>query len=179
MKIDLAKDKERIRRYIAKRIKDYPIYVNCGPGEDEDPIQAIMLGFYAAQGGYVYLVFDTRPGKNLDGNWTLHLEESTLYHLPKWTEFYEHVCEGNKGTLLLADGSKKELEFSEDDEKAEDKINAFFGEMLRTLIGEMSDDGTLARLPLRKDAFMMVEEFDGHYFWPSIKSITTKGRIKQ
>lgn len=179
MKLDLAKDKERIRRYIAKRINDYPVYVNHGPGEDGDPIQAIMLGFYAAQGGYVYLVFDTRPGKNLDGNWTLFMEETTLFNLPKWTAFYDHMCEGKRGTLLLADGTKKELEYSEFDDKAEAKLNAYFGEILRSLMEELSEDGTLARLPLRKDAFMMVEEFDGHYFWPNIRSITKKGRIRQ
>lgn len=179
MKLDLAKDKARIRRYIAKRIKDYPVYVNCGPGEDADPIQAIMLGFYAAQGGYVYLVFDTRPGKNFDGNWTLFLEDTTLFLLPKWTAFYEHVCSGNPGTLILSDGSRKELKYMDDDATSEKKVNAFIGEMLRTLMIELSEDGTLAQLPLRKDAFMMVEEFDGHYFWPDIKSVATKGRIKQ
>lgn len=179
MKLDLAKDKQRIRRYIEKRIKDYPIYVNCGPGADEDPIQAVMLGFYAAQGGFVYLVFDTRPGKNIDGNWTLHMEDETMFNLPKWTEFYERVCEGERGTIVLADGSVKDLKLSPDDEKAEDKINAIFGEMLRTLMAEMSEDGSLARLPLRKDAFMMIEEFDGYYFWPGIRSATTKGRIRQ
>jgi hypothetical protein len=34
-----------------------------------------MLGFYAEQGGYIYLVFDTRPGETLDGNWTLRIDE--------------------------------------------------------------------------------------------------------
>jgi hypothetical protein len=52
MKLDLAKEKERIRKYIVRRIRDYPKYVNLGPGNDEDPIQAVYLGFYAAQGGY-------------------------------------------------------------------------------------------------------------------------------
>ena len=178
-RVDLAKDKERIRRYILKRIKDYPVYENNGPGEDEDPIQAIMLGFYAAQGGYIYLVFDTRPGKNIDGNWTLHIDESTVFNLPKWTEFYEYVCDGNRGTLVLEDGTEKELKYSSNDERAEEKLNAYFGEMLRNLIVEMSDDQILARLPLKKDAFMMVEEFDGFYFWPNTRSVTTKGRIRQ
>ncbi len=88
MKLDLSKDKRKILKYITQRIKDYPVYVNCGPGEDTDPIQAVVLGFYAAQGGYIYLIFDTRPSINLDGNWTLHIDEPTMCHFPKWTEFY-------------------------------------------------------------------------------------------
>jgi hypothetical protein len=50
MKLDLSRDKQRLRRYIERRVKDYSVSVNCGPGEDADPIQAIVLGFYAAQG---------------------------------------------------------------------------------------------------------------------------------
>ncbi len=35
MKLDLSKDKEKIRRYILKRIKNYRSYVNDGPGENQ------------------------------------------------------------------------------------------------------------------------------------------------
>lgn len=183
MKLDLSKDKERIWKYVVQRIKDYPIYVNDGPGEDDDPIQAIVLGFYAARGGYIYLVFDTRPGKNLDGNWTLHIDEPTMHHFPKWCEFYERVCDGKSATLVLDDGSSKKIQNLVDDdddlvdEEAEDELNAYFGEMLKNLMSELKEDGTLAELPLRKDAFMIIEEFDGHYFWPEARSCRTKGRI--
>ena len=34
MKLVLAKEKERIKKYIARRIRDYPKYVNIGPGND-------------------------------------------------------------------------------------------------------------------------------------------------
>jgi hypothetical protein len=179
MKLDLSKDKQRIRKYISQRIKDYPVYVNVGPGEDADPIQAIVLGYYASQGGYIYLVFDTRPGKNLDGNWTLHIDEPTMFHIPKWTELFEKAREGKRVSLVQDDGSVKELQYSPDDDKAEDKLNAHFGDMLKTLMGELNEDGTLRQLPLRKDAFMIIEEFDGYYFWPEPRSCKTKGRIKQ
>ncbi len=179
MKLDLSKDKQKIRKYISQRISDYPIYVNDGPGEDADPIQAVVLGFYAAQGGYIYLIFDTRPGKNLDGNWTLHIDAPTMCNLPKWTNFYENACEGKRVVVVLEDGSEKEVQYSGDDDKIEEKLNTLFGNMLQTLMRELNDDGTLAKLPLRKDAFMIVEEFDGFYFWPEPRSCKTKGRILQ
>ena len=183
MKIDLFKDKKRIRKYVEQRIKDYPDYVNCGPGKDADPIQAVVLGFYAAQGGYVYLVFDTRPGKNLDGDWTLHIDEPTMCHFPKWCDFYENACDGKSVSMIMDDGSTKNIQGLVDheddliDEKSEDELNAYFGNMLKNLMAEMKQDGTLAKLPLRKDAFLIVEEFDGHYFWPEPRSVKTKGRI--
>ena len=184
MKLDLSRDKQKLRKYVVQRIEDYSIYVNEGPGEDDDPIQAIVLGFYAAQGGYVYLVFDTRPGKNLDGNWTLHIDQPTMYEFPKWCDFYEKACEGKTVTLVLDDGSVKKISYPvehEDDvidEKSENQLNAYFGDMLKSLMNELKADGTLAKLPLRKDAFMIIEEFDGHYFWPEPRSCKSKGRIQ-
>lgn len=177
MKLDLSKDKEKIRRYIVKRIKNYPVYVNDGPGEDDDPIQAVMLGFYAEQGGYIYLVFDTRPGKNFDGNWTLHIDEPNMLHFPKWCDFYEKACDGEAVTLVLDDGTVKKLAYNVGAADESFELDTYFAEMLRKLMCELREDGTLAKLPLRKDAYFMIEEFDGRYFWPEIKSVKTKGRI--
>jgi hypothetical protein len=132
MKLDLSRDKEKIRQYISKRIKNYPVYVNDGPGEDDDPIQAIMLGFLAEQVGYIYLVFDTRPGRNLDGNWTLHIDEPTMLDLPKWCDFYEKARDGNAVTLILDDGTVKKLKYSIEgegesvDNDSHEELNTYF-----------------------------------------------------
>ncbi len=82
-------------------------------------------------------------------------------------------------TLVLLDGNVKELQYASDDDKVEDKLNACFGDMLKALMGDLSEDGTLGKLPLRKDAFMVIEEFDGSYFWPEPRSCKTKGRISR
>ena len=67
MRIDLKKDFERVVEHIAKRCKDYPVYVNAGPGEDEDAIRLITLGFQFDQAGWIALIFDTRPTAEFDG----------------------------------------------------------------------------------------------------------------
>ena len=83
----------------------------------------------------------------------------------------------------MDDGSTKRIQDVVDheddmiDEKSEDELNAYFGDMLKNLMAELKQDGTLAILPLRKDAFLIIEEFDGHYFWPEPRSVKTKGRI--
>ena len=48
---------------------------NLGPGGPGDPIRLITLGYYAEQGGYAALILDTRTDAEVDGEWTLHLEE--------------------------------------------------------------------------------------------------------
>ena len=86
-------------------------------------------------------------------------------------------------TLVLDDGTVKKLKYSVEgegksvDNDLHEELNTYFAEMLRRLMCELRDDGTLAKLPLRNDAYFMIEEFNGRYFWPEIKSVTTKGRI--
>ena len=68
-----------------------------------------------------------------------------MFHLPKWSEFHDAVYE-------------------EDDDDFEDELSQYFGSMLTSLMLELRDDGSLSTLPLTKSAFMIIEEFDGHYF---------------
>lgn len=187
MKLDLSKEKEKIRKYILKRISSYRSSSNSGPGRPKAPIQMMVLGFYAAQGGYVYLVFDTRPGFNLDGEWNNHISEDTMLDLPRWCHFYERVCEQEKSILVNENGrtisihvqsdEDSEDEDDCDDSDLEDEINSYFGNMLTNLMLELRDDGSLASMPLAKDAFMIIEEFDGHYFWPLPETCRSSGRI--
>ena len=169
MKLNLQKDSQKVRKYIERRIKDYPHYVNVGPGDDDDPIRLITLGYYAEQGGYVALVFDTRPDAEVDGQWTVHLDETTMLELPKGCDFYEQACEGKQVVFVSYGGTEEVLQFPIEDEddllddKSLEQLNAVFGEMLTRLMHDLRDDGTLAKLPLAKRAFMVVEEFDGNF----------------
>ena len=62
-------------------------------------------------------------------------------------------------------------------DKSLEELNAVFGEVLKEVMHELRDDGTLAKLPLSADAFMVVEEFDGSYFWPTYETRKTEGRV--
>ncbi len=67
MKLNLQKDTQKLLRYIRQRIVNYPVYINLGPGNDEDPIALITFGYYIFQTGYFAMVFDTRPDADSDG----------------------------------------------------------------------------------------------------------------
>ena len=176
MKLNLQSDARKVRKYIKQRIKDYPVYENLGPGEDDDPIALITVGFYAEQGGYMNLVFDTRPKAEVDGEWTLHIaNETNTLPFSKWVAVYEAIWDGKTISITKHDGTTCTLQDSSGDEA----VNEVFGEMLLSVMSELRDDGTLAKLPLAPKAFMVVEEFDGRYFWPTYETCKTKGRIQR
>ena len=166
MKLNLKSDRTKIRRYIEKRVRDYEHYTNLGPGDDEDDIARITVGFYAAQGGYVTVVFDTRPdaGPDLgfDGEWTLWICDDTMFALPKWVDACDAMAGGKTVEVLRHDGKTENLK----GDGGCDRIDACLGEMLVDLMLELCADGTLAELPLAKNAYMVIEEFDNSFFWP-------------
>jgi len=116
MKLDLSKDKAKILKYLRRRIKDYPHHVNNGPGKDSDPIRLVTLGFYAEQGGYVALVFDTRKEADYDGEWTLFIDELTMLDFPKWCDFYELACNGKPVELVQGNGESLVVHFEDANE---------------------------------------------------------------
>ena len=164
MKLDLAKDQRKIRRYIKQRIKEYPVYVNNGPGDDEDQIQLVTMGYYLEQTGYFALVFDTRPDADSDGEWTLYIDDGvTMLHFPKWCSMLEAWYEGTPIDLVLPNGKSRRVTRKS---HTHETIAQIFGEMLRDTMISLRDEGALASLPLSDDAFLIVDEFDGHWSWP-------------
>jgi len=183
MKLDLSKDKAKILKYLRRRIKDYPHHVNNGPGKDSDPIRLVTLGFYAEQGGYVALVFDTRKEADYDGEWTLFIDELTMLDFPKWCDFYELACNGKPVELVQGNGESLVVHFedaNEDhliDDKSLTQRNDYFGSMLTDVMKELRNDGSWKKVPLSDDAFMMVSDFDENYLWPNYEKRKSSGRI--
>ncbi len=168
MKLDLQREQQKVRRYIERRIRDYPVYVNLGPGEDDDPISLITIGFYASQGGYVSLIFDTRPNagpyNGFDGEWTLHLGDgSNMFWRTPWCDAFEALREGKRMEIVRHDFIEQTIETP----CSSAIINALFGDMLVDLTNKMRNQGWFAKLPLAPNARVAIEEFDGYYFWPN------------
>ncbi len=170
MKIDLKKDRAKLRKYIEKRIRDYSVYENLGPGEDDAPIALITLGYYAAQGGYANLVFDTRPDADIDGEWTQYIaEETNTCPFPKWYAACMSIYDGKPVVVTETDGNVATV-------TDEMQLQLLLGNMLVGLLTELRSDGTLALLPLTQDAYMTVQEFDFTFFWPE-DDAETIGRV--
>lgn len=170
MKINLKADAKTIYDHLRQRVADYPIYVNAGPGEDEDPISQITLGFQVSQAGWVAVVFDTRPDASPDGEWQSYIEENWL-EFPSWLEAVDALWDnGETIQLTLPDGKKRSL--GEDDELAEP-----IGKVLKGILIQARKDKLFTTLPLAKKCFMGVEDHDGAYGWPDFDKRYRVGRV--
>lgn len=166
MKLNLRADQKKLRAYVEKRIRYYGRSKNQGPGKAGDAISLVTFGFYAEQGGYVNLVFDTRPKAKCDGEWTLHIDnERNTCDFPKWCSAYESLYDDKPMEVTRHDGKVCTLKESHGDER----INRVFGEMIADLMVQLRDEGALQKLPLAPKARMVLEEFDGRYSWPGNK----------
>jgi len=174
MELDLRKDREVLRDYILKRISGYSEATNIGPGDANDAIMLITVGYYADQGGYVNLVCDTRENAEVDGEWTLHIDNAeNTCAFPHWNAACEAVYEGDEVSAIRHDGVTIKLDGSVDPEA----MQAVFGDMILDVVTELREQGAFRELPLRPDAFVVIEEFDGQYFWPTYETRKTDGRL--
>jgi len=169
MKIDLKVDAKSVYEYVKQRVLDYPIYVNNGPGEDDDPISQITLGFQVSQGGWVALVFDTRADGAPDGEWQSFIEENWL-EFPHWLDAVDALFDsGESIDLVLPNGKKRKL--GEDDDLAE-----AVGQMLKNILLQAGKDKCFKDLPLARQCSMSVEDHDGAYGWPDYDKRYKDGR---
>jgi hypothetical protein len=170
MKINLKTDAKAIYEYIRQRVTDYPVYINAGPGEDEDPISHITLGFQVSQAGWVALVFDTRPDGSPDGEWQSYIEDNSL-EFPHWLEAVDALSDDGDAILLTLPNGKSQT-LGEDDDLAE-----YVGEMLKSILLQARKDKRFQDLPLAKKCSMGVEDHDGAYGWPDYDKRYKDGRV--
>lgn len=176
MELDLQKDAGKIRRFIEKRIRNYPKYDNLGPGNDGDPISLISVGYSLEQTGYFALVFDTREDADNDGEWTLHIENGVnVLRLPKWCAAFGKRLQGDCIDVTLPDGKKRTL----DDSDGSESVARLFGEIILEIMLSLRDSGAFNTLPLNPKAFFIIEEFDGLWGWPDYAKRKSLGRLRK
>ena len=147
MRIDLKKDFERVVKYIEKRCKDYPVYVNAGPGEDEEAIRLITLGFQFDQAGWIALIFDTRPTAEFDGEWQGYIEENEK-PFQGWFKAFGDMVE-NDSILSLTQHNGKRRSFTANTELQD--VAKCFGVMCRDALLKARKNGLFKKLPLADD----------------------------
>ncbi|QDV53990.1 hypothetical protein [Gimesia fumaroli] len=172
MKLNLKNDAKKIYQLVKKRVRDYPIYINRGPGEDEDPISQITLGYSVDQAGWIALVFDTRPDSEPDGEWNSYIEENQL-EFPKWAKAVDAFCDkGEPIELILPDGNQQTL--GEDDDLAE-----VIGKVLKEILLKARKEKLFKDLPIAKSNMMGVEDQVGAYGWPDYDDRFKLGWIRK
>ena len=170
MKINLRSDAKKISDYVKQRVAEYPAYVNLGPGEDDDPITHMTLGYEFCQAGWVALVFDTRLDGSPDGEWQSYIEENSL-EFPSWLKAIDALWDdGEPIEVTLPDGSKQKL--GEDDDLGE-----LIGIMLRDILIRGRKEKWFEKLPIAKKSCMGVEDHDGAFGWPDYDKRFKDGKL--
>ena len=166
MPLDLRKASALLRKHIAERVRDYPLYVNEGPGKDDAPIKQITMGYDFDGAGWVAIVFDTRPKAEIDGEWNAYIEANAI-EFPDWQQAYDELVEkGIAIKVTLPDGAKTTI----GKKASEEEVAEVLGKALRDVLVSARDDGQFSSLPLAKNCALVVEEHDGYYGWSDQES---------
>lgn len=170
MKIDLKADAKVIEEHLKERIAEYPVYINNGPGEDEDPIALITFGFSVDQAGWIALVFDTREDAEPDGEWNDFIEETWL-EFPNWSDAIDTLFDKEEPIeIVLPNGKTKKNVGGEELVKQ-------VGEMLKHMLINARKNKLFQDLPLAERSCMVVEEQLGDYGWPNFDARFKDGRV--
>ena len=161
MQLDLRKSSKVIRKHIAERVRDYPLYINEGPGKDEAPIKQITVGYQFDQAGWIAIVFDTRPQAKPDGEWNSFIEPNATDFGEWHNAFNDLVEKGAAIRVTLPDGTKATF----GKRSTIEEVAACLGTTIRDALVSARDDGEFATLPLASDCALVVEEHDGYYGW--------------
>lgn len=159
MRLNLTADQKKIEQYLRQRVKDFPVYINSGPGRDEDPIQQITAGYAVDQSSDFVLVFDTRRKAKCDGEWTRWFRDENILQLPNWQKGYAACCDDAKVTVLQPDGSKTV--------DSPEELVETLGEFLQETLCAAVEKGLFESLPIADPCLLTVEDFDGNYGWRS------------
>jgi hypothetical protein len=130
MHLDLRKAAALLRKHIAERVRDYPLYVNEGPGKDDAPIKQIIMGYQFDSAGWVAIVFDTRPNAEIDGQWNSYIEPNAI-EFPDWQQAYDELDEkGIAIKVTLPDGAKTTI----GKKASEEDVAEVLGKTLRDVL---------------------------------------------
>lgn len=165
MHLNLQKDAQKITAFLRERVRDYPLYINEGPGKDEDPITQITAGFQFDQAGWLAVVFDTRPNSEVDGEWNSFIEPNAIA-FDHWQQVFEEITEhGAAIEVTLPSGAKKKLGPRTDTEA----FAKCLGDVIRRVLADFRRSGGFKPLSLAKNLALVVEEHDGNFGWTDRK----------
>lgn len=126
-------------------------------------VTRIDFGFEFGQGNELWLVFDTRPDAQPDGQWTLQVEKVKALRRPNWPIWHELPDDEVVSFIDLA-GKKVNVMTSPDK-----KICRIVGDAMKHALLAARDAGVFNRLRKAEHCEIGVENMEGYYGWPKYK----------
>jgi len=168
--IDLRKEYAAMLELLKTRVAAFDPKANFGPGEGET-VSSIEVAYDFSQGGWVTVVFDTRPEVEPDGEWTLFLDEEQLEYRDHWPACAEALFEGGEVTVILRDGQQRTLSGDGDE------LGELLGITLKEALLDAKTSGVFDSLPRSPACYLGVEDLQGSYGWPAYEDREAEGRL--
>ncbi len=158
-KLNLYKDLEDVLDYIKTQVQKFLQEAETVDGV-ADRVYRIEGGYEYSQCGWVMIYFDTRPGASPDGQWTRFIDKHRIERI-----HWRKASSANmRGPVSVVDHEGKEHLISEG---SEIDISRAIGLMLKSALLRARDQGILLQLSLAPTCALGVEDFDGHFGWPT------------
>ena len=126
-------------------------------------VSRIDFGFEFGQGNELWLVFDTRPDAEPDGQWTLQAGKVTELKRPNWP-IWDEVPNDEVVYFIDLKGKKVNVMKNPDE-----KICRIVGDAMKHALTAAREEGVFDALPKAERCEMGVENMEGFYGWPLYK----------
>lgn len=169
MIIDIRKDVPDFLAYIRRRVAEHV----AASKKLKKPklVTRIDFGFEFGQGNELWLVFDTRPDAEPDGEWTLQVGKVAALARPKWPIWHELPDEE---VVFFIDLKGEKVNVMKSPDK---KICKIVGEAMKHALMEAREAGEFARLPKAERCEIGVENMEGYYGWPKYEDRGKKNLV--
>jgi len=137
MIIDIREDVPDFLTYIRKRVAEH--IAASKKLKKPKPVTQIDFGFEFGQGNELWLVFDTRPNAEPDGEWTMQVGKVAALKRPKWPIWHELP---DDEVVFFLDLNGKKVNVMKDPDK---KICKIVGEAMKHAILTAREDGVFTQ----------------------------------
>jgi hypothetical protein len=161
MIVDIRQDVPDFLAYIRKRVAEH--LATSKKLKKPKRVTQIDFGFEFGQGNELWLVFDTRPDAEPDGQWTVQVGKVAALKRPKWPIWHD-LPEDEVVFFIDLNGEKVNVMKSPDR-----KICKIVGDAMKHALIVARDAGVFERLPKAGHCEMGVENMEGYYGWPKYK----------
>ena len=158
MIVDIRKDVPDFMAYIRQRVAEQAVAPKKSGAPDR--VSRIDFGFEFGQGNELWLVFDTRPDAEPDGEWTLQVSNVPSLKRPDWPVWHE-LPEDEAVHFIDLGGSEVDVM-----ENPDEMICEIVGEAMKHALVLARDEGVFDALPKAERCEMGVENMEGFYGWP-------------
>lgn len=158
MIVDIRKDVPDFLAYIRERVANH--VAASKKSKKSEPVTRIDFGFEFGQGNELWLVFDTRPDAEPDGQWTMQCGKIRELKRPDWPIWHE-LPDDEIVYFINLKGKKVNVMDNPDEQICE-----IVGDAMKHALLTARDEGAFNSLTRAERCELGVENMEGFYGWP-------------